>query len=120
MNGGEKRASLSLEAQSPALVAGGDTSRSSIHPSIPPSLPPTFPFSHHAFHLTPAWLPGDSFRQQRMASWQPIMTPLKIIIVFICAGVCFIPTGTSMWQSSNNVSATSSRVCIAPLCVTPT
>jgi hypothetical protein len=40
-----------------------------------------------------------------MAAWQPIMTPLKIIIVFICAGVCFIPTGTSIWQSSNNVSA---------------
>lgn len=46
---------------------------------------------------------GDSFRQQRMAAWQPIMTPLKIIIVFIIAGICFIPTGTSVWQSSNAV-----------------
>ena len=48
--------------------------------------------------------PGDSFRQQRMAAWQPIMTPLKIIIVFIAAGVCFIPTGTSVWKASNSVS----------------
>jgi hypothetical protein len=31
------------------------------------------------------------------------MTPLKIIIVFIIASVCFIPTGTSIWQSSNSV-----------------
>ena len=31
------------------------------------------------------------------------MTPLKIIIVLIIAGVCFIPTGTSVWQTSNSV-----------------
>ena len=46
---------------------------------------------------------GDTFRQQNMVAWQPIMTPLKIIVVFLIAGVCFIPTGTSVWQASNGV-----------------
>lgn len=47
---------------------------------------------------------GDSFRQQRMAAWQPIMTPLKIVLVFIAAGIIFIPTGVSIMNSQNNVS----------------
>ena len=51
------------------------------------------------------WLfAGDSFRQQRMSSWNPVMTPLKIIVIFFAVGICFIPTGTSVLKSSNAVS----------------
>lgn len=39
-----------------------------------------------------------------MASWQPVMTPLKIIVLFLAVGVCFIPTGTSIVKSTNSVS----------------
>ena len=31
---------------------------------------------------------GDSFRQQRMNSWNPVMTPLKIIVIFFAVGIC--------------------------------
>ena len=37
----------------------------------------------------------DAFRQQRMISWQPIMTPIKVVLIFLAVGVAFIPTGTT-------------------------
>lgn len=38
----------------------------------------------------------DAFRQQRMISWQPIMTPLKVVLIFIAVGIAFIPTGNDI------------------------
>lgn len=47
--------------------------------------------------------PGDDFRQQRLKAWQPIMTPWKVIILFLAIGVAFVPTGTTLLGSSNKV-----------------
>lgn len=30
--------------------------------------------------------PDTAFRQQRLPTWEPIMTPLKLIIIFIAIG----------------------------------
>lgn len=47
---------------------------------------------------------GDKFRQQKMDSWHPVMTPIKIIILFLVVGICFLPTGISIFTTSNDVS----------------
>lgn len=44
------------------------------------------------------------FNQQRLKAWQPIMTPLAVILIFIAIGVSFIPTGTYLLSQSNDVS----------------
>jgi hypothetical protein len=48
--------------------------------------------------------PGDAFRQQKLRAWQPIMTPLKVVAIFMVIGITFIPTGVSLIKSSNAVS----------------
>lgn len=48
--------------------------------------------------------PDDAFHQQKMQAWQPIMTPLKVVIIFVCIGVSFIPTGVTLLKISNDVS----------------
>jgi hypothetical protein len=48
--------------------------------------------------------PDDAFRQQRLRSWQPIMTPWKVIIIFFVIGIAFVPTGTTLLYKSNQVS----------------
>ena len=45
----------------------------------------------------------DAFRQQRLKAWQPIMTPLKVVLVFLVIGISFIPTGVHLLNSSNDV-----------------
>lgn len=48
--------------------------------------------------------PADTpFKQQRLASWQPVLTPLNIIVIFILIGIIFIPVGTHLYSSANNV-----------------
>jgi uncharacterized protein (DUF2062 family) len=47
--------------------------------------------------------PGDAFRQQKLKAWQPIMTPLKVVAIFVAIGVAFIPTGVSLISASNSV-----------------
>jgi len=46
---------------------------------------------------------GDAFRQQKMTAWQPIMTPLKVVLVFMAIGIAFIPTGTTLIKKSEAV-----------------
>lgn len=46
---------------------------------------------------------GDSFRQQKLQSWQPIMTPLKVVVLFFAIGIAFIPTGTTLLGNSNDI-----------------
>ena len=43
------------------------------------------------------------FKQQRMAAWQPILTPVKVIAIFLVIGIVFIPVGTSLLDSSKGV-----------------
>lgn len=45
----------------------------------------------------------DAFRQQKLKSWQPIMTPLKVVILFFAIGIAFIPTGTTLLSNSNDI-----------------
>lgn len=47
--------------------------------------------------------PADAFRQQKLKAWQPIMTPLKVVVIFIVIGVAFIPTGFTLIGSSNAI-----------------
>jgi hypothetical protein len=46
---------------------------------------------------------SDAFRQQKLKSWQPIMTPLKVIVLFFAVGIAFIPTGVRLLAISNAV-----------------
>lgn len=47
--------------------------------------------------------PSTDFHQQRLKSWQPILTPLTVIILFAAIGVAFIPTGVSLLNTSNSI-----------------
>lgn len=47
--------------------------------------------------------PDDNFHQQKLTAWKPIITPLKVIALFTIIGVSFIPTGTFLMSSSNDV-----------------
>lgn len=47
--------------------------------------------------------PDDAFRQQKLPMFQPIMTPIKVIILFLAIGIAFVPAGVSMLQNSNNL-----------------
>lgn len=38
-----------------------------------------------------------------MPSWQPIMTPLKVVIIVLVVGICFIPTGVSLMRTSQSI-----------------
>jgi len=46
---------------------------------------------------------GDAFRQQKLTAWQPIMTPLKVVAIFLVIAVAFIPTGFTLLAASNDV-----------------
>ena len=46
---------------------------------------------------------GDRFRQQRMDSWQPIMTPFKIISILVIVAILFIPAGCGIFEASEAV-----------------
>eukprot|EP01038_Epipyxis_sp_PR26KG_P009453 gene9453-12737_t len=46
---------------------------------------------------------NDAFKQQRLPSWQPIMTPFKVVAIFIGIGVAFIPTGFTLYNSSKSI-----------------
>jgi hypothetical protein len=43
------------------------------------------------------------FKQQRMTAWQPILTPIKVIAIFIVIGIIFVPVGVSLLESSKEV-----------------
>lgn len=46
---------------------------------------------------------SDGFRQQKLPAFQPIMTPLKVVVIFIVIGIIFIPTGVSLLSSSSQI-----------------
>jgi len=48
--------------------------------------------------------PEDSpFKQQRLAAWQPILTPLRIIATFVVIGIIFVPIGAVLLDKSNSI-----------------
>lgn len=48
--------------------------------------------------------PDDTpFKQQKMPSWQPILTPIKIIGIFLLIGIVFVPVGVVLRNASNNI-----------------
>eukprot|EP01036_Dinobryon_divergens_P027824 gene27824-36659_t len=47
--------------------------------------------------------PADNFRQQKLKAWQPILTPFKVVAIFIAVGVAFIPTGIFLLGQSDAI-----------------
>lgn len=48
--------------------------------------------------------PADTpFKQQRMTAWQPVLTPIKVILIFFIIGIVFIPVGVTLLEESNNI-----------------
>mmetsp|Transcript_22109 Transcript_22109/g.32207 ORF Transcript_22109/g.32207 Transcript_22109/m.32207 type:complete len:363 (+) Transcript_22109:117-1205(+) len=48
--------------------------------------------------------PDDTpFKQQRMAAWQPILTPIKVILIFLTIGVIFVPVGVTLLDASKEI-----------------
>lgn len=45
----------------------------------------------------------DAFHQQRLKMWQPILSPINVIIIFLVIGVAFIPAGIGLMNMSNDV-----------------
>jgi len=44
-----------------------------------------------------------AFKQQQLRAWQPILTPLPVILTFLIIGVIFIPIGVVLLLASNSV-----------------
>jgi len=51
----------------------------------------------------------DAFKQQRLKSWQPILTPFPVIVSFLVVGIIFIPIGSILLNASNNVVQVTTR-----------
>ncbi|ORX43280.1 transcription regulator [Piromyces finnis] len=48
--------------------------------------------------------PADTaFKQQRLKSWQPLLTPKNVIPIFFIIGVIFLPIGIALYVSSESV-----------------
>lgn len=43
------------------------------------------------------------FKQQRMTAWQPVLTPIKVILIFFVIGIVFIPVGVTLLEESNDI-----------------
>lgn len=48
--------------------------------------------------------PEDTpFKQQRMTAWQPILTPMKVIVIFLAIGITFVPVGVHLLDESKEI-----------------
>eukprot|EP01041_Mallomonas_annulata_P005651 gene5651-11401_t len=48
--------------------------------------------------------PEDTpFKQQKLKAWQPILTPNKVIAIFLTIGVIFVPVGVKLFQDSSSL-----------------
>jgi len=52
---------------------------------------------------------ATAFKQQQLKAWQPILTPIPVVITFICVGIVFIPIGVALLVASNSVVELSQR-----------
>jgi len=50
-----------------------------------------------------------AFKQQQLRAWQPILTPLPVIITFLVVGTIFIPVGVALLLGSRSVQEYSVR-----------
>jgi len=57
-----------------------------------------------------------AFKQQQLPAWQPILTPLPVIISFLVVGVAFIPIGIALLVASNSVVEVTQRYDDNPNC----
>lgn len=46
---------------------------------------------------------NTAFKQQRLKSWQPLLTPKSVIPLFFVIGIIFVPIGIVLQMASNNV-----------------
>jgi len=46
---------------------------------------------------------ATAFKQQQLKAWQPILTPVPVIITFLVVGIVFIPIGVVLLLASNSV-----------------
>ena len=42
-------------------------------------------------------------RQQRLPGWEPLLTPMWVVIILLCIGVAFLPTGVIVVYASQTV-----------------
>ncbi|KAG4097843.1 Lem3/Cdc50 [Neocallimastix lanati (nom. inval.)] len=48
--------------------------------------------------------PEDTpFKQQRLKAWQPLLTPINVIPLFLIIGIIFIPIGIGLYLSSESI-----------------
>jgi len=48
--------------------------------------------------------PADTaFKQQRLKSWQPLLTPKNVIPIFFIIGIIFLPIGIALYVSSESI-----------------
>ncbi|ORX84228.1 Lem3/Cdc50 [Anaeromyces robustus] len=48
--------------------------------------------------------PADTaFKQQKLKSWQPLLTPKNVIPIFLIIGILFLPIGIALYLSSESV-----------------
>jgi len=48
--------------------------------------------------------PADTaFKQQKLKSWQPLLTPKNVIPIFFIIGIIFVPIGIALYLSSESV-----------------
>lgn len=45
----------------------------------------------------------DNFHQQRLKTWQPILSPLNVIVIFLVIGIAFIPAGIGLMNMSDAI-----------------
>lgn len=46
---------------------------------------------------------GNPYWQQKLWSWDPVMTPTTIVVMFLLLGIIFLPVGTSITGESNDL-----------------
>jgi len=46
---------------------------------------------------------ATDFKQQKLPAWQPILTPIPVIIIFVVIGAIFIPVGYFLYHTSESV-----------------
>src|SRR4051794_22420145 len=46
---------------------------------------------------------ATAFKQQQLKAWQPILTPIPVIVTFLVVGIVFIPIGVVLLVASNSV-----------------
>jgi hypothetical protein len=61
---------------------------------------------------------ATAFKQQQLKAWQPILTPVPVVITFIVVGIVFIPIGVVLLVASNSVIEVTQRYddCVNTTC----